>query len=412
MLRTWWICALVTTALAAQQLAAQATVSRTKTQDMLQALDRMEPKGGWLATPPGMPDELWQFYKSRYRMAPKGNEPDEVRVGLGRMLFFDKRLSRDRTISCASCHDPKHGFAEPRAKSIGIGGQLAARNAPTVMNAGLHRGLFWDGRAKSLEEQAGGPILNQTEMGMPDKQSVVDRINEVEEYTLLFELAYGRPPTFEDITRALAAFQRTLVFVDSPFDAYREGDKTAISDDAQKGFELFNQHCSSCHPVNIRSPLLSDGNFHNVGVGFAGNDHQKLGKIAFAKVRAADRGKKVDQDAVIAEYGELGRALISKLEYQVGAFRSAPLRNVALTAPYMHDGSFATLWDVVEHYNDGGTPNTWQDPQIVKLKLTDEQIDQVVAFLFTLTDRRFEEMNRRNYIAQQRVARPPAAVIR
>lgn len=405
MIRTLWLCAMLTTALVSQT--AQ-KVRRTGPAEMLRILAKLEPESGWLATPPGMPDELWQFYKGRYGLAPKGNEPDEIRVGLGRMLFFDRRLSRDRTLSCASCHDPKHGFAEPRPRSIGINGQLAARNAPTVMNAGLQRSFFWDGRNKTLEEQAGGPILNQTEMGMPDRASVVARIREVEEYVALFELAYERAPTFVDITRALAAFQRTLVFVDSPFDSYREGDQDAISEDAQQGFKLFNQHCSSCHPVNIRSPLLSDGNFHNVGIGFAQHDHQKLGREGFARLRAAKKDATIDQDAIIGQYGELGRALITKLEYQVGAFRSAPLRNVALTAPYMHDGSLVTLWDVVAHYNDGGTPNTWQDPQITKLNLTDKQIDQVVAFLFSLTDRRFATENQRIYQAQRHVARTPA----
>ena len=396
MARIWLLGALLTSAVIAQDTATGKPRSAS-TLEMMRSLDQLEPEGGWLAKPPGLTDEQWGFYRDRFGMAPDGNEPDEVRVGIGRMLFFDKRLSRDRTRSCASCHDPAHGFAEPRATSVGIDGQVVARNAPTLMNVGLLRSLFWDGRASTLEEQAAGPILHPAEMGMPDKAAVVARVRAVPEYAALFELAYGRAPVFADVTRALAAFQRTLVFVDAPFDDFRNGDEDAISADAKRGFELFAEHCRSCHPISLREPLLSDGNFHNVGVGFDGIDHQALGRKAFSKSGAADA------DAV-GRYGKLGRALISKLDYQVCAFRTAPLRNVALTAPYMHDRSFDTLWQVVDHYNRGGTPNTWQDPQIIELGLDEREVDQIVAFLFTLTNRRPAAHNRHALARQRRLA--------
>ena len=374
----------------------------SSTAAMLAEFARLEPDQGWTATPTGVAAEQWSYYQRAFGMAPEGNEPDATRVGLGRLLFFDKRLSVDRTRSCASCHDPLYGFAEPRPTSVGVGGSRAPRNAPTVMNAALQERLFWDGRAQTLEEQAAAPILSPHEMGMPDEASVVARVREVEEYGLLFELAYGRAPEFEDITRALAAFQRTLVFLDAPFDAFRAGAADAISAAAQAGLALFREHCTSCHPISLREPLFSDGNFHNVGVGFDRHDHQAISRAAFPRVRARDRDpSSADMAELVAAYGELGRALISKLEYQVGAFRTAPLRNVALTAPYMHDGSLQTLWDVVAHYNEGGTDNTWQDPQVRPLGLTEQQVDQVVAFLFTLTDRRFAEQNRRVYAAQR-----------
>lgn len=398
MARTWWLSALLVTAVSAQEPEA---ISRTSTAEMMRVLNRLEPKDGWEATPPGVADDQWSYYRSQFGMAPEGNKPDVTRIGLGQLLFFDKRLSRDRTVSCATCHDPKHGFADARAKSIGINGQFAARNAPTLMNAGLQRSFFWDGRAKTLEAQAAGPILNPTEMGMPNRAAVVARVREVPEYAALFEFAYGRAPEFEDIARALAAFQRTLVFLDSPFDEYRAGKKDAISPDAQAGFELFRKHCTSCHPVNLRQPLFSDGNFHNVGIGFATNDHQNLAREAFPILRAGDRDASIDTSEVVNKYGELGRALVTKLEYQVGAFRTAPLRNVALTAPYMHDGSFETLWDVIDHYNEGGTKNSWQDPQIIILGLSNVEIDQVVAFLFSLTDKRLAAENQRAYKAQR-----------
>ena len=386
-------------ALAAAQTSANGGSS---TAAMRGELARLEPAAGWTATPPGVTEEQWGYYRRTFGLAPRGNELDATRAGLGQLLFFDKRLSADRTRACASCHDPLHGFAEPRPTSVGVGGQRAPRNAPTVMNAALQRRLFWDGRAQTLEEQAAAPILNPHEMGMPDEASVVARVREVEEYRLLFELAYGREPRFEDVTRALAAFQRTLVFLDAPFDAFRAGDEDAISSDAKAGLGLFRQHCASCHPISLREPLLSDGNFHNVGVGFDRHDHQAIGREAFPKVRARDRDpSSADMSELVERYGELGRALISKLEYQVGAFRTAPLRNVALTAPYMHDGSLQTLWDVVAHYNEGGHENTWQDPQIRALGLGEQQVDELVAFLFTLTDRRFTAQNRRVYAAQR-----------
>jgi cytochrome c peroxidase len=398
MVRTWWFSALLMTAVSAQEPEVQ---SPTSTAEMMRILNRLKPKDGWDATPPGVTGDQWSYYSSQFGMAPKGNKPDVTRIGLGQMLFFDKRLSRDRTVSCATCHDPKNGFGDARKKSIGIDGQTAARNAPTIMNAGLQRSFFWDGRAATLEEQAAGPMLNPTEMGMPNRAAVVARVREVPEYAALFELAYGRAAEFEDIARALAAFQRTLVFLDSPFDEYRAGQEDAISDDAQNGFELFRKHCTACHPVSLRQPLFSDGNFHNVGIGFETHDHQALGRAAFPKLRAGDRDPSIDTSKVISKYGELGRALITKLEYQVGAFRTAPLRNIGLTAPYMHDGSLETLWDVVDHYNQGGTKNTWQDPQIIVLELSDAEVDQVVAFLFTLTDKRYKAENQRAYEAQR-----------
>ena len=398
--------ALLTVTFAAAVTCQTKAAPAASTVAMLSELARLEPAAGWVARPPGVAEDQWSYFQRTFGMAPEGNEPDATRVGLGQLLFFDKRLSADRTRSCASCHDPRHGFAEPRATSAGIGGHRAPRNTPTVMNAALQQRLFWDGRAATLEEQAAAPILNPHEMGMPDQASVVDRVREVEEYALLFELAYGREPRFEDVVRALAAFQRTLIFLDAPFDAYRAGEEAAISSDARSGLALFQRHCASCHPISLREPLLSDGNFHNVGVGFERHDHRAIGREAFPRVRARDRDpSSADMSELVERYGELGRALISKLEYQVGAFRTAPLRNVALTAPYMHDGSLPTLWDVVRHYNDGGNANAWQDPQIRPLSLTDEQVDQVVAFLFTLTDRRFDAQNERAFGAQRQRAR-------
>ncbi len=387
------------------ELRTQAEIERTDVATMQQALDALAPEQGWLALPSGLPQVLWDDYQARFGLAPEGNEPDAARVGLGRLLFFDKRLSRDRTLSCASCHDPTHGFAEPRKTSVGIGGRELARNAPTLLNVALQRRFFWDGRAATLEDQAAGPLLNAAEMGMPSRDAVVARVREVPQYVQLFELAYGREPTFDDVTRALAAFQRTLVFVDAPFDEFWAGEEDAISADARKGFELFSEHCHSCHLVSLRAPSFSDGNFHNVGIGTDRVDHKKVARAAFPKLRALEDGTgDVDLATIVGEHGELGRALITKIEYNVGAFRTSPLRNVALTAPYMHDGSLETLWDVVDHYNRGGIENTWLDPRITPLELSDAQVDQLVAFLFTLTDRRLESQNEKALRAQRQLA--------
>jgi len=391
-------------------------VERSTTAAMMAALDGLAPAAGWLGTPDGLEPFVWEFYRDRFGLAPADNTPDVARIALGRTLFFDKRLSADRSLSCASCHDPLHGFAEPRPTSIGVGGAVGGRNAPTVLNAALQRQMFWDGRAKTLEEQALLPIVNPIEMGLQDLDEAVRRVAEVEEYRALFDLAYDQPVTAEGIGKALAAFQRTLVFLDSPFDRYRAGDQAAISKAAKRGFDLFVEHqCTACHAVSTRQPLFSDQNFHNTGIAARTTNYREVARSAFALVREGPKGARLDELALEPAHGELGRALVTRMEFNVGAFRTPQLRNVGVTAPYMHDGSAATLWDVVDHYNRGGVQSPWLDPAIRPLGMSEDDVDAMVAFLFTLTDQRLaarndaEQLRQRAIAQRERPFRTPAA---
>ncbi|MDP9007584.1 MAG: cytochrome-c peroxidase, partial [Pseudomonadota bacterium] len=188
---------------------------------------------------------------------PAGNELTADRIALGRKLYFDTRLSKDGTLACATCHDVSRGFSDHRSVSEGIGDHLGKRSAPTTMNAALLQSQFWDGRSPSLEEQAKLPILNPIEMGHPDAAGAMAGINADPAYQGLFQKAYGRAPNYDDLGRALASFERTLIFLNAPFDRFAAGDTTAMSAAAQRGLALFNgkARCVSCHMINSSNPL-------------------------------------------------------------------------------------------------------------------------------------------------------------
>jgi cytochrome c peroxidase len=300
------------------------------------------PKG-----PPGLPDP-W---------IPGDNPGTFARVDLGRRLFSDPILSRDRTTSCATCHPPEKAYADGRPLAVGIRGQVQKRHAPTLLNAAYARRLFWDGRARSLEEQAGQPNVNPTEMDLTEAEAVA-RLASDPDYPARFERAFGSPGVdFERIRKAIAAFERTLLAGDAPFDRWWNGDATAMDEAAERGFRLFmgRARCSSCHPVRQSYALFTDEDFHNTGAGEGeGFDDPGLG----ARTGRAEDARK---------------------------FRTPTLRNVALTAPYMHDGSQATLEDVVDFYDRGGVPNPGLDPDMRPLLLSRRDRADLVAFLKALT---------------------------
>ncbi len=281
---------------------------------------------------------------------PADNPLTAGKVALGRLLYFDTRLSVNGTVSCATCHEPVKGWADGLPLSEGVGGQLAARNAPTVVNASQHPRLFWDGRADKLETQTLGPLLNPKEMGMTPGR-VVEVLGGIDGYRTRFDEVFEDGLTFENVGRAIAAYERTLVAGDSPFDRFTAGESGALSPAAERGRRLFfgKAHCSACHV----GPNLTDQAFHNVGVG-------------------------VDEQGVPRDEG---RRSEGRLDGDHGAFRTPPLRDLHRTAPYMHDGSLATLAEVVEHYDRGGTPNAWLDEEIFPLDLTDDEKRDLVAFL-------------------------------
>jgi cytochrome c peroxidase len=350
--------------------------------------------------PPADLDEtLWKS------LVPADNAMTAERVELGRKLFFDLRLSKDGTVACATCHDVSRGFTDHRAVSEGIGDQLGRRNAPTTMNALFFQTFFLDGRAPSLEEQAKLPIVNPIEMGQPSGDAVVGAIAGDPEYQQRFTSAYGRPPNYDDIGRAIAAFERTLVFLSSPFDRFLAGDTEAISDQARQGWVLFNgkARCMSCHAINPSNPLGTDNRFHNVGVSARHQDFEALATRALQTL-AGKQGRAgleaIDQLALQTDMSELGRFMVTKDRADIGAFKTLQLRNVGVTPPYMHDGTMQTLWDVMDHYNKGGEANPYLDGGIEPLALTEGEIDQVVALLFSMTDDRMKDENEKQQAAQ------------
>ena len=298
-------------------------------------------------------------------------------VDLGQQLYFDKRLSRDGTVSCATCHDPAKGWADAAPVSTGIHGQKGGRSAPTIINRSLGRTQFWDGRAATVEEQALGPIANPVEMGFTLEEAV-ERLAGIEGYRVQFEAVFGRPVQAEDLGRAIGAFERTILSGASKNDHYEaalpffdyelEGDEEPeflermeraldleathrMSLAAERGRELYfgKAACSQCHV----GADLTDEDFHNIGIGY-------------------------DE---AGEAQDLGRVAVTGDPAHTGAFRTPTLRNIALTAPYMHDGSLATLMEVVEHYDRGGTPNAHLSEKMFPLELTEQERQDLVTFL-------------------------------
>jgi cytochrome c peroxidase len=320
--------------------------------------------------------------------------PDKVR--LGEKLFNDKRLSADDSVSCATCHDAKLGFVDAKPVSVGIRNQKTQRNSPTVLNAMFGATQFWDGRAATLEDQAKLPITNPIEMGMKDGNAVVKKVAAIPEYAQTFKQVFGREVTFDDLASAIAAFERTQFSGNAPFDRFIQGQADAISAEAKRGWALFNGkgRCNSCHQGNAQQPLFSDQKFHNIGIAAHKQNFVALARKALQIVRTGDE-KQIDELAIQTQMSELGRFLVTKNENEIGAFKTPTLRNAGITAPYMHDGSLATLWDVMDHYNKGGVVNPFLDGGMQRLGLAEAEIDDLVAFMFTLTDDRFADRGRR-----------------
>ncbi|MBC8218850.1 MAG: cytochrome-c peroxidase, partial [Planctomycetes bacterium] len=348
-------------------------------------LTRLQPAIDLSKPPPAFDPVIWKAF------IPADNAMTAQRVALGRKLYFDKRLSADGTVACATCHDVTRGFTDQLPGSEGIKGQIGRRNAPTTLNVALLQTVFLDGRSPTLEHQAKLPIINPVEMGMADGDAVVKAIKDDAEYQAAFKKAYESDVNYDDIGRAIAAFERTLVFVDSSFRKYLAGDENAISVDAKKGWVLFNERarCITCHPINPSNPLGTDNRFHNVGVSARHQDFEGLARKALKAMKEDASEQKLDELALSTDMSELGRFMVTKIRSDIGAFRTSMLLNIGITPPYMHDGSIDTLWGVMDHYNKGGEPNPFLDGGMEPLALTEEEIDQIVAFLFTLTDVRF-----------------------
>lgn len=339
-------------------------------------------------------------------LVPQDNPGTAAQVALGKKLYFETRLSADGSVACATCHDVSRGFTDQRPLSEGIGGKVGRRNAPTTLNALFFHRQFLDGRAATLEEQAKLPITNPIEMGQPNGAAALATIAGDKEYQALFQAAYGRAPNFEDVGRGLAAFERTLVFLDAPFDRFALGEASAISDDARAGWALFNgkARCTACHQLSGGSPIGTDNRFHNIGVSARHQDFEGLASKALAALAANSSKETQDQLALQTDLSELGRFVVTKNRSDIGAFKTQQIRNVGISGPYMHDGSMTTLWDVIDHYNRGGESNPYLDGGIEPLGLDEAEINQLVAFLFSLTDDRFSAQNEAEFKRQKAVA--------
>jgi len=322
---------------------------------------------------------------------PYDNPVTGDKVQLGRKMFFDRRLSVNNTVSCAMCHIAEQGFAQNELKTpVGVEGKSVRRNAPTIYNTAYLNRLFHDGREISLENQVWSPLLANNEMGNLSIGTVIERVQRLADYEDLFEQAFGRGPDMQTIGMAFASYERTLVSGDSPFDRWYFGkDEAAIGESAQRGFALFRgkARCIGCHTVTPKSTLFTDNEFHNTGIGYYATMRPAKSKIDL--LLAPGHIERVDTNLLTTtgtpQFSDLGRYEVTGLPADRWRYRTPTLRNVALTAPYMHDGSLSSLRDVLLFYNRGGVPNEVLDPLISPLGLSDTEIDDLLTFLQSLT---------------------------
>jgi len=323
---------------------------------------------------------------------PQDNPVTEAKVALGRKLFYDRRLSLNNTFSCAMCHIPEQGFtSNEMATAVGFEGRSVRRNAPTIYNAAYLTRLFHDGREHTLEQQVWGPLLATNEMANPAIGTLIEKIRGLPDYHGRFEAAFeGRGPTMETVGMALASYQRTLVSGASPFDRWHYGgEQQALRESARRGFALFTGKagCVACHLIGQDAALFTDNRLHNTGVGYRESMHREpeTRPVAVAPGIVLDVPSSVIGSVSEPPANDLGLYEVTQNPADRWKYRTPSLRNVALTAPYMHNGSLATLRDVVELYNAGGVPDEVLDPLIRPLGLSPTEIDALVAFLESLT---------------------------
>ena len=329
---------------------------------------------------------------------PADNPLSATKVALGRKLFYDRRLSMNNTFSCAMCHIPEQGFtSQEQATAIGIEGRTVRRNAPTIYNVAFLDRLFHDGRESTLENQVWGPLLAHNEMANPSVGTVVDKLKALPDYRGLFEQAFGRPATMETVGQAIASYERTLISGASPFDRWHFAqDEAAVSADVKRGFALFTGKagCAQCHTVGSTSALFTDQQFHATGLGYRDSMAREPEKqrVQVAPGVAFDVDRTLIGQVAEPKPADLGRYEITQNPADRWKYRTPSLRNVALTAPYMHNGSFGTLEDVVRFYNAGGVPGETLDTLIRPLGLDDAEIGALVEFLKSLTGTNVEAL--------------------
>ncbi len=322
---------------------------------------------------------------------PTNNPISSKKIALGRKLFFDRRLSHNNTFSCAMCHIPEQGFSSNEmATAVGIEGQTVRRNSPTVYNVAYASLLFHDGRENTLEQQVWGPLLASNEMGNPSIGYVVDTIKSLEDYQNLFEQSFGMQANMMNIGQALASYERSLNSANSPFDRWFYGKQTdAVNSDTKRGYELFTgkARCSQCHSINKSFALFTDNQLHNTGIGYQESMQQTPKQINLQIAPGVFIDVESDHlnDITERKANDLGHYEISQNPQDRWKYKTPSLRNIALTAPYMHNGSISTLEGIVRFYNQGGAINENLDKLISPLHLTDVEINDLVGFLKSLT---------------------------
>lgn len=291
-----------------------------------------------------------------YLPVPDDNPMRPAVVDLGRRLFSDPVLSADASVACSSCHDPDRGFASSAAVAVGVFGRRGGRNAPTLVNRAYGKFFFWDGRTTTLEEQVVRPVEDPNEMGLP-LDAAVARLRGHPDYAARFRRAFGRAANADDLARALAGYLRSILAGNTPVDRYIAGDRQALEEEAVRGLLLFRGRagCSKCH----QGSNFTDESFHNTGVAW--------------------------RNGVLLDVGRFG---VTGQGNDRGAFKTPTLRQVALTGPYMHDGSIDTLAEVIDFYSRGGNPNPWLDPEIVRLDLSEAEKAALRKFLESLSSER------------------------
>lgn len=333
---------------------------------------------------------------------PPDNAQTQEKIKLGDKLFHEKRFSSTGEVACGNCHVREKVFTDGLKVSEGIRKLTGTRNAPTVVNAAYFTSLFWDGREPSLERQATQPFLNPVEMNLPNHDPILKIVRRDPEYAQAFKKVFGKAGeaiTIKEVTQAIAAFERTLISGESPFDRwFFGGEKNAISPDAKRGFQVFltQGRCVSCHTLEQDHALFTDSKFHNIGVGFT-KIAKDVDEMAVTYLRAGQKGESVDIKVLTNQnVSELGRFAVTRKISDLGAFKTSTLRNIAKTAPYMHDGSLETLEEVVDFYNNGGKVDE-DDPEVPflsggirPLDLSDEQKADLEAFLKALTSPNYQ----------------------
>lgn len=331
-----------------------------------------------IANPPlGLPDVP----------VPDDNPPTAAKISLGRKLFFDERLSRSGELSCGSCHLPHQGFTvNEGATPVGHQGMTLRRNAPTLLNVVYQRSFFLDGRQTSLEQQALEPFTVEDELANPSLDVVIDRIRELPDYAGRFEEAFGEGPSPRTLAHAISAYELTLLAADSPFDRWRYGgEENALDAIAKQGFDLFTGKagCVNCHTLGEREALFTDHLFHDDGVGWIPSRDIGAGRLMTPRglpIYAALNDPEADPTP-----SDMGRMEVTKEFVDMFRYRTPSLRNIELTAPYMHNGTFETLEDIVAYYGDGGFRHFGIDPLVRDLRLDDAEKAALVAFLKSLT---------------------------